>query len=72
MPYVRYLIDASELDQGRREIVHQILTDWADILDVDYSRPGVYEAFFSAADLSILKDPALSGCRIVDITQSDI
>ena len=72
MPYTRYLIDASTLDAARREKVYQLMHDWTDILNVDLSRPGVYDAFFTQSDLPILEDPAFSGCRIVDITQSDI
>lgn len=72
MPYMRYLIDASTLNQDQRETVYQLLYNWADILNLDVSRPGVYDAFFRESDLAILEDPALSCCRIANITQSGI
>ena len=54
MPYTRYLIDASTLYAARREKVYQLLRDWTDILNVDLSRPGVYDAFFTQSDLPFL------------------
>lgn len=71
MPYFCYRIDASALDRAGREKVFEVLSDWADILDTDFSHPGIFEAFFNTADISILEDPAFSGCVVTDITQSD-
>lgn len=57
MPYTRYLIDASTLDAARREKVYQLLHDWTDILNVDLSRPGVYDAFLRNRICLSLKIP---------------
>ena len=71
MAYFRYRIDASVLDHIEREKAYEVLSEWADILDMSISHPGIYDAFINGEDLSVLKDPALSGCKITDITQSD-
>lgn len=71
MPYPCYRIDASALDRDRREKVYEMLSDWADILDIDFSHPGIYEAVFNKADISILENPVFSGCVVTSITQSD-